>query len=104
MEPLAVQQYENSTGNVVATTGLHMHNNLRWGASPDGLVRTASGDEGLVEVKCSWVRRNKGTVPRLQVCPPEYYDQIQGQLEILNLQWCDLVTFVPPNSTRPGKN
>jgi hypothetical protein len=29
-----------------------MHPNLRWGASPDGLVRTAGGDVGLLEVRC----------------------------------------------------
>ena len=81
------RRYEKLTGSTVTPTGLHIHPNLRWGASPDGLVRTAEGDEGLVEVKCLFRCRSTGVVPRLEACPPAHYDQIQGQLEILGLDW-----------------
>ena len=60
-----------------------MHPNLRWGASPDGLVRTASGEQGLLEVKCFFRCRGTGVVPQPTECPDSFYDQIQGHLEIL---------------------
>ena len=55
-----------------------MHPNLRWGASPDGLVRTASGEEGILEVKCFFRCRGTGVVPQPTECPDSFYDQIQG--------------------------
>ena len=51
-------------------TGLHIHPNLRWGASPDGIVRTADGDEGLLEVKCSYRLRNTGEPNHPPPTPP----------------------------------
>ena len=52
MEPRAVRMYERVTGHAVEPTGLHMHDNLRWGASPDGIVTTAANETGLLDVKC----------------------------------------------------
>ena len=34
MEPRAIALYERLTDSTVTPTGLHMHPNLRWGASP----------------------------------------------------------------------
>ena len=59
MEPRAVRMYERVTGHAVEPTGLHMHDNLRWGASPDGIVTTAANETGLLEVKCSFRHRER---------------------------------------------
>uniref|UniRef100_A0A7S0LNB9 YqaJ viral recombinase domain-containing protein n=1 Tax=Coccolithus braarudii TaxID=221442 RepID=A0A7S0LNB9_9EUKA len=103
-EPHAVREYERITGSTVTPTGLHMHENLRWGASPDGIVRTPGGDEGLLEVKCFFRYRTHGQVPQVSECPAAYFDQIQGQLAITGYQWCDLVMFVPRRKRTFGKN
>jgi hypothetical protein len=62
----------------------------RAGASPDRLV----DDNGLLEVKTK--------LPHLQLeclladrCPPEHYDQVQGQLMISGREWCDLISYWP---------
>ncbi len=142
----------------VTPTGLHMHPNLRWGASPDGIVTTPQGETGLLEVKCFFRCRGSGEVPQVggrpatprcsstaalrppslrslpehwacscrlcaspwtlaspnkprphptQVdeCPPGFYDQIQGQLEIMEMAWCDLILFTPARKgAAPGRN
>ena len=43
--------------------------------------------------------------PQVDTCPHAYYDQIQGQLEILEKPWCDLVMYTTPRPSRspPGK-
>ena len=102
MEPRAVRLYERVTGYAVAPTGLHMHPNLRWGASPDGIVTTTEGDVGLLEVKCSFRLRHRGVVPQYESCPPEFMDQIQGQLAVTGLRWCDLFYYVPPKKASMG--
>ena len=62
----------------------------RCGASPDSLV----GGDGLLEIKTK--------LPHLQlevllarVCPPEHYDQVQGQLLVSGRKWCDFVSYWP---------
>mmetsp|Transcript_42188 Transcript_42188/g.136026 ORF Transcript_42188/g.136026 Transcript_42188/m.136026 type:complete len:317 (+) Transcript_42188:101-1051(+) len=96
MEPRAVRMYERVTGHAVEPTGLHMHDNLRWGASPDGIVTTAANETGLLEVKCSFRHRRRGAVPQLQDCPAEFFAQIQGQLAVTGHDWCDLFYYTPP--------
>mmetsp|Transcript_17204 Transcript_17204/g.54837 ORF Transcript_17204/g.54837 Transcript_17204/m.54837 type:complete len:277 (+) Transcript_17204:50-880(+) len=96
MEPRAVRMYERVTGHAVEPTGLHMHDNLRWGASPDGIVTTAANETGLLEVKCSFRHRRRGAVPQLQECPAEFFAQIQGQLAVTGHDWCDLFYYTPP--------
>ena len=59
-EPRAVVAYERATNASVAQTGLHMHPNLRWGASPDGIVTTADGQTGLLEVAGASVEQWSG--------------------------------------------
>ena len=69
MEPRAIEHYQRVTGNKVIATGLHMHENCKWGASPDGIVRTADGEEGLLEVKCFFKYRASGEVPQASMIP-----------------------------------
>ena len=49
------------------------------GASPDGITK----DGIMLEIKCPYTRVMNGTVP------PQYWAQVQGQLEVCGLDMCD---------------
>ena len=102
-EPLAVAQYAEESGNDVHPTGLWTDEELRFGASPDGIVVDgATGQRGLLEVKCFFSRRNQRSFPVLKEPPGRFVAQIQGQLAVCDLDWCDLVCWIPKNSTAPN--
>ena len=90
-EPLARQEYELLTGNVVIETGFIDHPTIKMsGASPDGLI----GDDGLIEIKCGitathirWLRNG--------VVPEEHKPQMAFQLLCTGRKWCDFVSFDP---------
>ena len=83
----AVKDYMVRTGNIVKSMGFKGHPDYDWlGGSPDGLV----GDEGIIEVKCPFVKKVPHTV-----IPPVYYCQVNGLLEILDRQWCDYISWTP---------
>lgn len=101
MEPYALHQYAQVTGNIVNETGLHIWRDSKtsrnYGASPDGLVLDATDQsEGLLEIKCLWGRRNQKELAPFEHCPNRFYDQIQGQLAICDREWCDLMIYIPP--------
>lgn len=87
--PNAVAHYEAETGEIV----LHCLDRevfipySDWsGATPDGWV----GSVGLLETKCP---------TRLWDKPPDYYwVQVQSQLAITHLDWCDLCAWTPEGS------
>jgi len=60
-----------------------------FGASPDGIVEWESENKNYVgrmlEIKCP------GSRPITGLCPEYYYAQVQGQLEVCDLQYCDFV-------------
>jgi putative phage-type endonuclease len=86
-EKNAIKDYMVRTGNVVQSKGFFTHPTYAWlGGSPDGLV----GDEGMIEVKCPFVKQ----VPHAEV-PAHYYCQVNGLLEILDRQWCDFISWTP---------
>ena len=60
--------------------GVLPHQSINFiGASPDGI-----SDLGIMlEIKCPWKRKKTETIPE------QYYYQIQGQLEVCNLDECD---------------
>jgi predicted phage-related endonuclease len=89
-EPLARLAYEAETGNVVTEVGFFDHPALMAGASPDGLI----GAEGLLEIKCPQLATHLEYLA-LDAEPAEYTAQIQGQMWILGMQWCDFVSFNP---------
>ncbi|XP_061185059.1 uncharacterized protein LOC133193101 [Saccostrea echinata] len=79
------------------------------GASPDAYLSCKCCGKGLIEVKCSYSRRNDtpydvasdrhyhlyrdtNDVVKLRVDSP-WYVQIQGQLGICNARWCDFVFY-----------
>ena len=135
MEPKALKQYCEATGNQVQETGLHIRQFLAQeessstgtsggsttlpsmvlvGASPDGLVTDAKDQtRGVLEIKSLWGRRHKKELPQFKHCPQRFWDQIQGQMAVCNVEWCDLIIYIPPNTPQtkqkqkrggPGKN
>ncbi len=80
-EPIAIQIYESLLNEKVYEVGLFMHDNIEWlGASPDGLRESGK----LVEIKCVWKRKITDEIPLY------YWMQVQIQLEVCDLQECDL--------------
>ena len=95
-ESTAIKAYARKTGHDVAATGLWTDPTGKYGASPDGLVvDRATGEAGLLEVKCLWSRRHKRQLAPLTKCPNRYFAQVQGQMEVCDREWCDLVLWVP---------
>ena len=84
------------------------------GASPDGLVLHGDRVCGYIEIKCPYSARNKtisdacgdsrfymhidGGKPSLKK-GHNYYYQIQGQLAVLNLDWCDFIVWTTKGIT-----
>lgn len=60
-----------------------------FGASPDGIVDSGSENKNMIgrmlEIKCP------GSRPITGFCPEYYYCQVQGQLEVCDLEYCDFV-------------
>ena len=84
-EPIATKCYEELNGGVcVHDVGLVIHPELKWlGASPDGIME----DGRLLEIKCLYSRQFKNTDADI---PRQYWAQIQIQLEVCNIEECDL--------------
>jgi len=93
LEPIARKEYESIFGVEVKQVGFvtpdEDHPYYDWiGISPDGLI-----DEGMIEIKCpnasthlSYIESNK--------LPSEYRYQVQGQLFVTGLKYCDFMSFV----------
>ena len=107
-EPQARDQYAKtlSEGWSVQECGLYVSTSEGYlGASPDGLVFHGKQVCGCVEIKCPFLMRDKSIVnaclqPQFFCKKNEnekqshnYYYQVQGQLAILNLAWCDFVVW-----------
>ena len=89
-EPLAVQAYRDKTGFEVRATGLYTCDELRYGASPDGVVvDRATGEEGLLEVKCLYRERRRSYVSAAKP-PARFLAQVQGRLALSGPRRCDL--------------
>ena len=90
-EPIAREQYEEITGNLVQQAGFCTHDPIEyWGASPDGLV----GHDGLLEIKCRATTNHLGIV-MAGVVPDKYKAQMATQCIITGRAWCDFVAFDP---------
>ena len=102
-EPVAVAQYAAERGHAVSATGLWTDESLAFGASPDGIVVDGdTGETGLLEVKCYYSRRRQRFFPPFARPPGRFFAQIQGGLAVCDLEWCDLVCWIPKNSHRPN--
>ena len=79
-EPIAQQIYSIRHNVEIHEFGLLQHPNIPYfGASPDGISELGV----MLEIKCPYRRKIDGTVPE------QYYYQIQGQLEVCDLDYCD---------------
>ncbi|MAS09942.1 lambda exonuclease family protein [Salinisphaera sp.] len=95
-EPIAIGEYEFSTGNTVDEAGLLYHPYSAYiAASPDGLI----GDDGGCEVKCPYSSKEHVNALRFGV-PKEHYPQIMGALMVTRRQWWDFISYDP--RMRPG--
>lgn len=103
LEPVAIQEYCQVKNTNYWPCGFVIHPDAPWlGSSPDGLVfdPTASPQFGLLEIKCpskesyvdcSYLKIQSGRLKLNQ--SHSYYWQVQGQLLITGMDWCDFVVF-----------
>ena len=92
-EDVAIAIYERRRDVKVREYGCIPHPTLNYlGASPDGICCYTSNNKNLVgrmlEIKCPKSRKLDGTIPGY------YYLQVQGQLEVCDLEYCDFLQCV----------
>ena len=92
-EPLALLDYEITSGNSVRDCGFFVHPDFYWlGASPDGLI----GYHGLIEIKCPYGLRNEANPEFKPLADqPHYYAQVQIEMACTGRQWCDFYQWAP---------
>ena len=83
-EQVVTDLYAVNFNTHVHEFGMIEHPEYKWlGASPDGIT-----EEGvMIEIKCPYRRKITG------ITPLYYYIQVQLQLEICNLEYCDYVEY-----------
>jgi hypothetical protein len=83
--------YSFLTDNEVTETGFWFKDERKLtGCSPDGLI----GDNGLIEIKCP----KGGTLMGYRLdnkCPATYVPQVQGQMWVMDKEYCDFFVFHP---------
>jgi putative phage-type endonuclease len=94
-EPEARKEYETITGIEIKQVGFFIpdedHKYHEWiGISPDGLIES----DGMIEIKCPLARTHFEYIEAGKL-PSEYRYQIQGQLFVSGLKWCDFMSYVP---------
>ena len=113
-ENIAREAYQLQTSNHVQTTGLWANNDFpSLACSPDGIVFDTTADmNGLLEIKCPYILKDtyiKSLTPEqkkhfcLEICGDQlklkrnhqYYYQIQTQIGIMKLKWCDFAVWSP---------
>jgi putative phage-type endonuclease len=93
-EPEARKEYETVFGVEIKLIGFIIpdednkyHNWI--GISPDGLT----SDNGLIEIKCPLMKTHFEYIEENRL-PPEYRYQVQGQLFVTGLDYCDFISYV----------
>ena len=92
-------------------SGLHVNPSFpHLGATPDGVITCDCCGKGLIEIKCPYKYRNKHphdlSDPSFYVqkdkdgefhlCENhEYYYQVQGQLAVCGMEYCDFICWTP---------
>tara|TARA_R110000851_G_scaffold40320_1_gene101727 strand:- start:758 stop:1681 length:924 start_codon:yes stop_codon:yes gene_type:complete len=89
-EALSLYKFLYAGPETVELTGFWVKDRI--GASPDALV----GDNGLVEIKCPWKKR-EDTDPQFSSIDDlqHYWHQIQAQLYCTEREWCDFFQWTP---------
>jgi len=103
-EPEARDLYAKKTGFDVRETGFMTHPNYDYiGGSFDGEVYSSgSGNpyaDGIIEIKCPYdpLKHLKNmNLSRTGIdAKHEYYGQIQNNIEVAGVDWCDFVSYDP---------
>ena len=89
-EEVITKIYEHRNNLKVYEYGCLPHPTIKhFGASPDGIVDTGSKNLNyigrMLEIKCPTSRDITGFIPEY------YHSQVQGQLEVCELEYCDFV-------------
>lgn len=93
-EMAARNMYQLEKRAMVQDGPFYKHPELAIGASPDGVViNRATGELGLIEIKALITRNHLYEVMKLKQVPERFYDQIQTQLWLSGLDWCDFVAY-----------
>jgi putative phage-type endonuclease len=89
-EPQAKAMYMLMEGCEVDEIAFCKHDSINTGVSPDGLV----GDAGLIEIKSpnSTTQIETFLSGKMPTC---HKAQVQGQLWVMERDWCDFVSFDP---------
>ena len=92
-EPIARKEYENIFGVEVKQSGFitpdEDHKYHDWvGISPDGLV-----ENGILEIKCPLMKTHLNYIYADRL-PTDYRYQVQGQLFVTGLEFCDFMSYV----------
>lgn len=92
-EPLARGEYESIFEVEVKTAGFitpdEGHKYHEWiGVSPDGLP-----ESGMLEIKCPLMKTHLNYIAAGKL-PNEYKNQVQGQLFITGLEYCDFMSYI----------
>lgn len=91
-EDKARQLYEWRTENIVTQVGLATIDGMpSVGASTDGLIE----EDGVLEIKCPFNSANHLQTIVERNVPSNYEWQVQGQMWVLNKEWCDFVSYDP---------
>jgi len=105
-EPEARGKYAEKTGYVVNEVGFKVHYSIPYlGGSFDGeVIGGKEGStrfvEGILEIKCPYdplVHENNFDLKQSGgiMINHDYYGQIQGNIEVAGVQWCDFVSYDP---------
>lgn len=109
-EDAAMKAYQDFTGNTVEKAGLFLFPCGYLGCTPDGIISTADGERGVLEIKCPWTHRNKtfnqimaekqekDTSSYLDQCGllkknTEYWHQIQAEMKAAQTLWGHFVLW-----------
>ena len=89
-EAVATRIYELRSNVIITEFGCLPHQTIPFfGASPDGICSYESLNKNYVgrmlEIKCPKSRTITGIIP------PVYFGQVQGQLEVCELEYCDFL-------------
>ena len=87
-EDVAIAVYEKRNNCKVEDYGCIQHPTIKiFGASPDGIVSSSNKQlvGRMLEIKCPYSRVIDGLPKK------EYFAQIQGQLEVCDLEYCDFL-------------
>jgi len=100
-EPVVKQIYNHKYGTTIRELGRIINEeDKRCSASPDGLIYsdpTGVRTGRLIEIKCPVSRKPDGKIPK------DYYIQIQMQLKVTGMKFCDFVeaVFDSPYGSKP---